>query len=78
MSINWVELNQQRQPLPIGEERFMAAGQLRGVKAKVSSPIPTPSREGGVSNSTDFEATGTAYVSDLRVSAYSSPRLDAH
>ncbi|KIM29588.1 hypothetical protein M408DRAFT_115953 [Serendipita vermifera MAFF 305830] len=68
MSINWVELNPQRQPLPIGQERFIHGSRLLEAKAKISSPIPTqPRREGNASTGTEFGAAGTAYLSDMRL-----------
>jgi hypothetical protein len=75
MSINWVELGPQKQPLPIGHERILppSSGRLLEAKLKISSPISqTPRSEGHTVNGTELNAAGTAYLSDMRVSDFTA------
>jgi hypothetical protein len=75
MSINWVELGPQKQPLPIGHERILppSSGRLLEAKLKIWSPISqTPRSEGYTTNGTELNAAGTAYLSDIRVSTFTA------
>jgi len=71
MSINWVELTQANTPLPIGQERFLPvarAGQMTKATLKISRPVP--SSEGSQQRAAlDMTASGTAFLSDMRVRA---------
>jgi hypothetical protein len=69
MSINWAELNERKQPIPINDEVFVKSEPNADLVLSFDPPESTqaPSAKGKAKANT-LKATGTVYVSDQRVS----------
>lgn len=72
MSINWVELNERKQPIPINDEVIVRSEPNADLVLSFNPPNPPDANRApsgkGKAKANALEATGTVYVTDERVS----------
>ena len=68
MSINWAELNERKQPIPINDEVIVKSEPNADLVLSFNPPDANPAASAkGKAKANTLKATGTVYLSDQRV-----------
>lgn len=67
MSLNWAELNERKQPIPINDEVIVRSEPNADIVLSFNPPDANQAAANGKAQMNTLKATGAVYVSDQRV-----------